>query len=207
MAKEIENMKSFISRKTAKLRYALIHGLMRTVTPSLHKSIIGFPRPMILFLKDRFKNKPLIGVEIGVAFGNNALSICKTLNMKKLFLIDPYVVYMNKHRLWSYYLNAYEEAERKTARFNVEFIRKKSEKAIEDINCMLDFVYIDGDHSFRFIKKDLELYYPKVKIGGVIGGHDFDGGFIDVPRAVLEFSKKRKLALNGLKSDYWIVKN
>ena len=36
-----------------------------------------------------------------------------------------------------------------------------------------DFVYIDGDHSYKGAKSDLRNYYPKVKRGGVIAGHDY----------------------------------
>ena len=36
-----------------------------------------------------------------------------------------------------------------------------------------DFVYVDGDHSYKGSKSDLRNYYPKVKRGGVIAGHDY----------------------------------
>ena len=36
-----------------------------------------------------------------------------------------------------------------------------------------DFVYIDADHSYESVKKDIELYLPKLKKGGIIGGHDY----------------------------------
>jgi len=36
-----------------------------------------------------------------------------------------------------------------------------------------DFVYIDGDHSYKGAKSDLKNYYSKVKRGGVIAGHDY----------------------------------
>jgi len=44
-------------------------------------------------------------------------------------------------------------------------------KTIEDGS--LDFVYIDGDHQYESCKKDLELWVPKVKKGGIIAGHDY----------------------------------
>ncbi|QDT94257.1 glycosyltransferase [Gimesia algae] len=37
----------------------------------------------------------------------------------------------------------------------------------------LDAVYIDADHSFYGISDDLELWYDKVKPGGLFCGHDF----------------------------------
>ena len=37
----------------------------------------------------------------------------------------------------------------------------------------LDFVYIDANHSYEFVKEDIELWYPKVKPGGWLMGHDY----------------------------------
>ena len=37
----------------------------------------------------------------------------------------------------------------------------------------LDFVYIDGDHSYEGAKQDIRLWFPKVKKGGLIAGHDY----------------------------------
>ena len=80
-----------------------------------------------------------------------------------------------------------------------------SEDAVDDIP-MVDFIYIDGNHSYDFVKRDIELYYPKVKDGGVIGGHDIY--FHEVQKAVFEFVIKNNL-LNNLHAkypDWWIIK-
>ena len=37
----------------------------------------------------------------------------------------------------------------------------------------LDFVYIDGLHDFGSVKQDIAAWWPKVKVGGFIGGHDY----------------------------------
>jgi hypothetical protein len=37
----------------------------------------------------------------------------------------------------------------------------------------LDFVYIDANHAYDFVKDDIELWYPKVKKGGYLCGHDY----------------------------------
>ena len=36
-----------------------------------------------------------------------------------------------------------------------------------------DFIYIDGDHSYKGAKSDLINYYAKVRRGGVLAGHDY----------------------------------
>jgi hypothetical protein len=37
----------------------------------------------------------------------------------------------------------------------------------------LDFVYIDANHAYEFVKDDIKFWYPKVKSGGYLCGHDF----------------------------------
>ena len=39
-------------------------------------------------------------------------------------------------------------------------------------NNSLDFVFIDADHSYEAVKNDILHWYPKVKVNGMIGGHD-----------------------------------
>jgi cephalosporin hydroxylase len=37
----------------------------------------------------------------------------------------------------------------------------------------LDFVYIDANHAYDFVVQDIKLWYPKVKSGGYLCGHDY----------------------------------
>ena len=36
-----------------------------------------------------------------------------------------------------------------------------------------DFIYVDARHDFKGVTLDLELYWPKLKVGGIIAGHDY----------------------------------
>ena len=47
----------------------------------------------------------------------------------------------------------------------------EAEKLFEDES--LDFVYIDGCHSYEAIKEDIGLWMPKVKTGCHLAGHDY----------------------------------
>lgn len=51
----------------------------------------------------------------------------------------------------------------------------------------LDFVYLDADHTYRAVKEDISSWYPKVKRGGLFGGHDYDKDNCGVHQAVDEF--------------------
>jgi len=51
-----------------------------------------------------------------------------------------------------------------------------------------DFVYVDGYHKYKYVKRDIEACYPKVRIGGFFGGHDYiENGKYGVVRAANEF--------------------
>ena len=36
-----------------------------------------------------------------------------------------------------------------------------------------DWIYVDGNHQYEFVKQDLEMYFPKVKGGGFVAGDDY----------------------------------
>jgi hypothetical protein len=67
----------------------------------------------------------------------------------------------------------------------------------------IDFVFIDAAHDYENVKADLEAWYPKVKKGGFIGGHDYPG-YDGVVRAVNGFfmTAEYNAPLN-LKDNYW----
>jgi predicted O-methyltransferase YrrM len=60
-----------------------------------------------------------------------------------------------------------------------------------------DWIYIDTDHSYETTRKELLLYEPKMRVGGIIAGHDFamgnwrDGIKYGVIEAVHEFCVTR----------------
>lgn len=65
-----------------------------------------------------------------------------------------------------------------------------------------DIVYIDGDHSYDGVKRDLEVSYKKVKKNGLICGHDYtEKMFMGVVRAVNEFCQENNLQINYLTED------
>lgn len=51
----------------------------------------------------------------------------------------------------------------------------------------LDFVYIDADHRYESVKRDIKAWLPKVRKGGILAGHDYHTDcWPDVVRAVDE---------------------
>jgi len=167
-------------------------------------------RPMTKYLKSLNK-KSLRGVEIGVQRGRNAYNMLRLLDIRFLYLIDPYEWYPESTETSSQHVNLnkyYNIAKRKTRKYykNRTFIRKYSNKAIRDISSLLDFVYIDGNHDYKYVKEDIKLYYPLLKKGGIIGGHDYTASFPGVAKAVQEFADEHKLKIQGGEIDWWMVK-
>ena len=54
-------------------------------------------------------------------------------------------------------------------------------------NESIDMVFIDASHEYEHVKDDINAWYPKVKYGGVIAGHDYHNTWPGVIKAVDEF--------------------
>lgn len=166
-------------------------------------------RRSIKFIRENYKRNDLIGAEIGVRYGAHSLTILRHLPMKTLYLIDPQKEYEG---IDGCHKRGFDEI-RKGLRRNLKtysdklvFIEKFSEDAVNDIPDNIDFIYIDGNHLYNYVKKDVNLYYPKLKKGGVLCGHDFQ--IPDVARAVCELAAKQNLEVytGGHLVDWWLVK-
>lgn len=51
----------------------------------------------------------------------------------------------------------------------------------------IDFAFIDADHDYASVKADLNAWWPKIKPGGILAGHDYCSGWVGVSQAVDEF--------------------
>jgi len=175
-----------------------------------------FPRP---FERLAVKGKELTGAEIGVYKAEHVKSLLETLSIKKLFLIDPYEMYSQYEEGKRHYgvdqsplQSAEKEARERLKKYSdkIVWIKSKSSDCLNEICKEMDFVYIDGNHQRPFIDEDIDNYYPKLKKGGVLGGHDMYNGFCEehngVVQAVSEFSVKNNLQLYIELPDWWVVK-
>eukprot|EP00929_Paragymnodinium_shiwhaense_P107715 TRINITY_DN74085_c0_g1_i1.p1 TRINITY_DN74085_c0_g1~~TRINITY_DN74085_c0_g1_i1.p1 ORF type:complete len:466 (-),score=66.54 TRINITY_DN74085_c0_g1_i1:607-2004(-) len=56
----------------------------------------------------------------------------------------------------------------------------------------LDIVFVDGGHEYEDVRADLAAWWPKVRPGGILAGHDFSLQHDGVPTAVSEFLSRRQ---------------
>ena len=125
--------------------------------------------------------KDSIVAEVGVWQGVHALDIHQTCYPKHLYLIDPWVwngQWHIKHEKGNVEELAEVAFNRASGRFkgheNVSFIREPSIQACGRFtDGFFDWVYIDADHRFKEVVEDLEAWWPKIKKGGYLSGHDF----------------------------------
>ena len=92
-------------------------------------------------------------------------------------------------------------------RSNVMLIQDYSEHASEAFSANdFDLVYIDASHEYEDVKLDLNCWYPKLKIGGMLCGHDANRE--GVHTALEEFSKEQELDLNLSDNarNFWFIK-
>lgn len=201
--------KTWFACKTVNLRAFGILRLMKVVTPTLYHryACMRAPRPVVTFAKDHFNGKPVTGAEIGVFEGTHAKLILQTLNVETLFLVDPYVPYDDLQL--SNIPDALPTAIRTLEPFKdrIQWVKKTSEDALQSFEDeSLDFVYVDGNHKYGFVKRDLQGYWSKVRSGGILGGHDLSGDFIGVCRAVVEFSRMMNKPVCSKGNEYWFIK-
>jgi hypothetical protein len=135
-----------------------------------------------------------VGAEIGVAegrFSAGLLTLCPELS---LWAFDDY---KPGYKTWMGTEWDEDTQSRNKARLmqtvrqftpRLTFVEKSSLEAaawLEDAS--LDFVFIDADHSYEAVKADIAAWWPKLKPGGFLTGHDYDSEkFPGVVRAVDE---------------------
>lgn len=115
-----------------------------------------------------------VGAEIGVAQGNHAKLICESNPGVKLYCVDIWKQYSGYNEYTNRIGKYYQEAKAKLSKFDTVFVKKFSMDAVADFEDeSLDFVYIDGAHDFKNVADDICEWTKKVKIGGIVFGHDY----------------------------------
>lgn len=153
-------------------------------------------------LIDLFKEKGFkTGVEIGTDHGGYAKDICERYPELELFTIDPW--------------KAYTEGTDVKSQFEVEEIYKIAKDTLEPYkNCTIvretsmeavkvfepnsiDFVFIDGDHRYKYVYEDIIEWTKIVRSGGIVCGHDYkedEGKEYGVIKAVNQYVEENNIS-------------
>ena len=144
-----------------------------------------------------FESGYRVGVEVGVNQGEFGIKLCQS--GLKVYGIDPYIVYPGYKDPESYESH-YGEAIANLKGYDYTIIKKFSMDALADFKDeSLDFVYIDANHGYESVKEDIAMWWPKVKRGGMLSGHDYAvRPSFGVVQAVNEFLIEHNLSLSYL---------
>ncbi len=148
--------------------------------------------------------KHSVCAEIGVSRGLFSEQILEVVQPRKLHLIDP----------WGYepHLSYHDEV---VAKFRsqieegrVVIHRNKSQFAHDQFeDRYFDWIYVDGSHNYKSVRRDLDLYYPKVKKYGFITGDDYR--LVEKRRglrdAVAEISEKYRMRLLLIRNNQFVL--
>jgi len=125
--------------------------------------------------------KPRVVCEVGVQKGFFSKLILRNMpSVEKLYLIDLWEQQPNYNDYANVSNNIQESYYQETLhnihpwKDKVSVLRGYSSIMCHEIpDDSLDWVYIDARHDYLGCKEDIECYYPKVKRGGIVSGHDY----------------------------------
>lgn len=151
------------------------------------------------------------GAEIGVKTGRYSCFLLSHWRGERLISIDPWLEDAPEHYVdsanvpQSEHERFYEHTRGRLAPYGgrSEIWRTTSTEAAARIpDASLDFVYIDARHDYESMLEDLAAWFPKVRPGGIFGGHDyvtghFRQGDFAVKRAVDEFFAARGIPVHA----------
>lgn len=179
----------------------------------------------LVALVESLTSTALAGAEVGVLRGETSRVLLKAFPGLFLYLVDPWATYPPDH---PYRLSGDRASKRsgrqqdaiaELAAQNTEFarlrrhiLREASPAAAERIgDRSLDFVFLDADHTEAAVGADLKAWYPKLRSGGLLCGHDYGHrrertGRFGVRRAVNEFAEAHVLDVSVGEGNVWWIR-
>lgn len=147
--------------------------------------------------------------EIGVAEGNFSRDMCEQWSPSKHYLVDNWGTLQvpgdgSSPQEW--HNRNYDSCMEKMKPFEeiIEVLRGPSWNMAQFVkDGTLDLLYIDGDHSFDGVIKDLSTWAQKVKKGGIIAFHDYENRDYGVKDAVQIFAKGIQAKVNLIPELSW----
>lgn len=130
------------------------------------------PSEVKALLKEVKKNGTSIILDIGTFDGGTLYLWTRFLEGQKIITIDlpfPYGYPSAKTKLFRFFDPNKELHFLRGSSFSNEMVNKVANILKGN---KIDFLFIDGDHSYEGVKKDFERYKPLVRDGGVIAFHD-----------------------------------
>jgi hypothetical protein len=151
-----------------------------------------------------YSTKPVRIIEVGVYRGNHAKQMLDSGNVSYIYLIDNY----SDNSMFSGdkgdYLEQFAKDYLNEYAGKCKWIRKDSLDVTTDDIQPVDIIYIDGEHTYDRVSKELNHYCYFLFIGGIFCGHDYD--IPEVKRAVDEFAKAKNKKVINPNHEEWLIR-
>lgn len=141
------------------------------------KVITGYEEPQTQTTKNErealisYCSNATIAVEIGVFEGVNTVLMARHSPTESVvYGIDPF--FKGKFGICYGKLITKNQLAKFRVKKKVRLIEKFSFDAVDDVPDDIDFIFVDGDHSWKGIQKDWNDWSKKLKKGGIIALHD-----------------------------------
>lgn len=170
----------------------------------------------------RLPTWPVIGAEIGVAFGQMSAELLKRDDLI-LYMVDSWLAekdqplqYKATGDIFAFMTAREVQNIRLVAMRYTSFAGERAKMLWGDSVAMakavepngLDFVFIDGDHSYEGCRRDIAAWRPCLKDHGLLCGHDYESAdhrLEGVTRAVDELAAENQWIVETGDNDTWFV--
>ncbi|MEI8017949.1 MAG: class I SAM-dependent methyltransferase [Schlesneria sp.] len=143
-----------------------------------------------------------VWVELGVWKGRSFFTVAMGLRRRsKLIAVDSFTPTVtslpfvpSQDWVQDHFRAVYSGIKRLREDLRIEVVRLDTSEASRLVpDASVDVVYFDADHSREGLAKDLSAWIPKVKLGGLFCGHDYNEGFPGVIELVDELFPAREI--------------
>lgn len=160
---------------------------------------------------------PLVGAEVGVYRGETSAALLSARRDLRLYMVDPWREITPTDAPCSLRRQSVCDADMRQAEADTAFaadrrwiLRHASPGIVWRFDHdSLDFVFIDADHRRKAVLADCEAWYPRLKPGGLLAGHDYDDPAAPwtwgVTEAVMQFSLDRGLSFSLGADHTWFI--
>ncbi|CAE7230838.1 unnamed protein product [Symbiodinium pilosum] len=150
--------------------------------------------------------------EIGVWYGDVSAYLLSEFPNLRMLLVDPYHLRVEgaaEDQPQGLPVEALDIGTQRTQPFRnraTHLLQHSVEAASWVSRSSMDLVYVDGDHSYEGAASDLAAWWPILRVGGAMVGHDYTITWPGVVRAVNEFADAHGLDVNFSTELWWFLK-